>query len=237
MEGVSLPFRPAMIVFVFLGVIILILGALSLHAITRERNAPTWKGTIASPVASSTTVALDQSIIVTSSFSTTTNQSEILVELNRYWLERVNVLRRDKQLSILVSDTRLIATSAEWATEMMQRGEITHERRDGKTMHQWIDTKGLDFTERNSEFGWRTNYFVENIARFYAEPTIVGMETALDRVLEDFLSEGPGGAHYESIYYPDWNSVGLGYAFQATEEENARVYFAFHYGSLELTRP
>ena len=161
----------------------------------------------------------------------------MLVELNLYWLERINGLRREKQLPLLVTDQRLVDTAGEWATEMERRGEITHVRTDGKTMHQWIDTKQLDFTERGSKNGWKRNYFVENIARFYAESSVVGMKQALDRILVDFLSEGPGGDHYESIYHQDWNSVGLGYAIHVAENESERVYFVFHYGSLNLIRP
>jgi uncharacterized protein YkwD len=73
---------------------------------------------------------------------------------------------------------------------------------------------------------------VENIARFYAEPTTEDLQRALDEALAWFLAEGPGGDHYESIHHPDWNSVGVGYAFDPTEQQH-RVYFVFHYGHLQ----
>lgn len=130
------------------------------------------------------------------------------------------------------TDERLVATAKAWADEMAARGEVTHERLDGKTMHQWIDTKELPFSERGSEDGWHTNYFVENIARFYAEPTLEDMKRALDETLARFLAEGPGGDHYESIYHPDWNRVGTGFSFEESEGPS-RAYFVFHYGSLK----
>lgn len=237
METISVRVSPKVIAFVLIGAILLIAGALSLSARHRENDVATWGGTIASSAATSTTpvqmpVTIDQAPIV----SVSTNQSELLPELNRYWVERINRLRAEKRLSLLVTDQRFVATAGEWATEMERRGEITHVRIDGKTMHQWIDTKQLDFTKRGSENGWKTNYFVENIARFYAKSSVVGMEQALDRILDDFLAEGPGGDHYESIYHPDWNSVGLGYAIHV-QDASERVYFVFHYGSLNPVQP
>lgn len=226
-----------MIGFVALGVIVLIVGALILNWRIRASEVASWKGTIASSVSTSTSLAPEPIKVEVPSVSTSTNQLDVLSELNRYWLERVNQKRQEKQLQILVTDQRLIDTAGEWATEMERRGEITHERMDGKSMHQWIDAKQLDFTERNIEGGWKRNYFVENIARFYAEPSTEGLKVALDKILADFLDEGPGGAHYESIYHLDWNSVGLGYAVHSAAEESPRIYFAFHYGSLKRVQP
>jgi uncharacterized protein YkwD len=230
--------RPATILIVIFGLVILIAGALIVHGYTKQRELVSWKGTISSSAASATVAgSVDNEINIDQTHSASTSQSEMLAELNRYWLEQVNGLRREKQLSVLVTDPRLVATAGEWAGEMERRGEITHERMDGKSMHQWIDTKQLDFTERHSEGGWKTNYFVENIARFYTELSVDQMKLALDRILADFLSEGPGGAHYESIYYLDWNSVGLGYASHESETEPPRMYFVFHYGSLNPAKP
>jgi uncharacterized protein YkwD len=226
-----------MIGLVILGVIILIVGALILNSRIRESRVASWKGTIVSSVSTSTQLVREPVKVEVSSVSTSMNQPEVLSELNRYWLERINQLRREKQLQALVTDQRLIATAGEWAAEMERRGEITHDRVDGKTMHQWIDTKQIDFTERNAENGWKRNYFVENIARFYAEPSMEGLKVALDKILVDFLDEGPGGAHYESIYHLDWNSVGLGYVVHSAAGEPARIYFAFHYGSLKPVQP
>ncbi|MCC7522689.1 CAP domain-containing protein [Candidatus Uhrbacteria bacterium] len=154
-------------------------------------------------------------------------------DTNRYWLEKINELRKQKNVRLLAVDPRLIQTAADWADEMKTRGEITHTRTDGKTMHEWIGTKNISFTKQGAPNGWKSNYFVENIARYYAEPTDSGLNTALDKVLAEFVAEGPGGDHYESIYHPDWNSVGVGHAYEPAEHGNVRVYFVFHYGSLE----
>jgi uncharacterized protein YkwD len=232
---VSGPVRPVTVLIALIGFVVLVLAALVVHRYTKTQLV-SWKGTISSAASVESIERIDEPVrsVVPSS---TNNQLEILAELNRYWLERVNALRRERQLPVLLSDQRLIATAGEWAVEMERRGEITHDRADGKSMHQWIDTKDIDFTERNAENGWKRNYFVENIARFYAEPSIDGLRVALDKILADFLDEGPGGAHYESIYHLDWNSVGLGYAVHLVVGESPRIYFAFHYGSLKSVQP
>lgn len=203
-------------VLVYLG---LFTGAYIYGGRAQEKNTAFWSGTL-----SSAPVSVPEPTPVSETKD---------VNLNEYWLGKINALRLQKNVRPLVVDTRLIKTASAWASEMQKRGEITHTRTDGKTMHQWIDAKNLAFTKRGAEHGWRTNYFVENISRFYAKPTDAGLKQALDKTLEAFLSEGPGGDHYESIYHPDWNSVGLGYAFQPSEDKMVRVYFAFHYGSLE----
>lgn len=233
---VSGPVRPVTVLIALVGLVLLVLAALAVQRYTKTQVV-SWKGTISSAAVVESAARVDEPVQVFVSSSTYNNQSETLAELNRYWLERVNALRRERQLPILLSDQRLIATAGEWAAEMERRGEITHDRVDGKTMHQWIDTKQIDFTERNAENGWKRNYFVENIARFYAEPSIDGLRVALDKILVDFLDEGPGGAHYESIYHLDWNSVGLGYAVHSVAGEPPRIYFTFHYGSLKPVQP
>lgn len=190
------------------------------------RAVVSWSGTISSGAPTSTPES-PTAPVVTVEYG----QTDLTAELNEYWLAKINALRTERGVRALRLDERLAVTAGEWATEMASRREITHRRMDGKTMHQWIDTKGLPFSERGSEDGWRTNYFVENIARFYAEPTSEDMKRALDEISGWFLAEGPGGDHYESIFHPDWNRVGLGYAFDPAEE-HSRAYFVFHYGNL-----
>lgn len=203
-------------ILIYLG---LFIGASIYGGRAQENNTAFWSGTL-----SSAPVFVPEPVPVSETKH---------VDLNGYWLEKINELRLQKNLRPLVIDSRLIETATVWATEMQKRGEITHTRTDGKTMHQWIDTKSLAFTKHGAANGWRTNYFVENIARFYAEPSNTGLKQALDKTLDAFLSEGPGGDHYESIYHPDWNSVGLGYSYVPSDDKTVRVYFAFHYGSLE----
>lgn len=191
------------------------------------RPVSTWSGTIASGgVAGATESEPPRPVVIIEQ-----GHTDLEVELNRHWLGKVNALRKEKGLRALRVDQRLVATAKIWADEMASRREVTHERLDGHSMHQWIDARGLPFTERGGEFGWKTNYFVENIARMYAEPTPGDMRRALDDVLAFFLTEGPGGDHYESVLHLDWNSVGLGFAFDPVEP--GRAYFVFHYGSLK----
>ncbi len=197
------------------------------RAQTEARAVVSWSGTISSAAPTSTSEFEPQRPVVTIEPA----PEDLEIELNRYWLRKINELREEKGLRVLRFDDRLAATAEAWANEMASRREVTHARVDGKTMHQWIDTKGLPFAERG-EHGWKTNYFVENIARFYAQPTTEDMQRALDEILGWFLAEGPGGDHYESIYHPDWNSVGMGYAVNPTEEQR-RAYFVFHYGRLQ----
>lgn len=202
--------------FIIIGVVILsytslLLISWILGGRAQQKHSRFWSGTLSSSV----------------------QMEEKPPDINRYWLEKINSLRIQKNLRPLKTDSHLIGTAEIWAKEMQMRGEISHTRLDGKTMHQWIDEKQLPFTERGTADGWKSNYFVENIARYYAEPTEAGLTIALDKILNEFLSEGPGGDHYESIYHPDWNSIGVGHAYQPAEDGVARVYFVFHYGSLK----
>lgn len=158
-----------------------------------------------------------------------------LAALNQYWLGKINALRAERGLRQLVLDQRWVATATEWATYMGGIGVSTHTRPDGKTMHQWIDTKGLDFTVRYSEDGWKSNYFTENIAWGIASD---GSTEATKKVLDDtlafYLSEAPyNGDHYRTIYHADWNSVGLGFYF-VPSTYGYKVFVAIHYGSLAL---
>ena len=158
-----------------------------------------------------------------------------LVTLNTYWLQKINTLRSAKGLRELILDQRFVNTAAEYAAYMGQTGATNHERPRGMTMHQWINTKGVVFTDRHSDGGWETNYFTENISWGYADGTTESVQKALDQALEFFLSEkASNGPHYRTIYHPDWNSVGLGFYFEPVESGKYKVYVAYHYGSLAM---
>ncbi len=104
-----------------------------------------------------------------------------VVELNRYWLGEINALRATRGLRQLVIDKRWVDTASEWAGYMGVNDALTHNRPDGKTMHQWIDAKGLAFTVRNSlPDGWVTNYFTKNIFWDFTDASMKGAERALD---------------------------------------------------------
>lgn len=155
-----------------------------------------------------------------------------LVELNKYWLAKINAVRAKKGLRQLVLDQRLINTATEWSNVMGKQDELTHDRANGQTMHQWIDTKDITFTERNSTDGWTSNYFTENIARDYVANDMTDAKQALSRTMDAFLSEGESGDHYRTIYHADWNAVGVGFYFTKLSYSNAKVYMTFHYGSV-----
>jgi uncharacterized protein YkwD/SH3-like domain-containing protein len=158
-----------------------------------------------------------------------------LDEINAYWLTTINNLRAGKGLRQLALDQRWVNTATEWATYMGVNNAATHNRPDGKSMHQWIDAKGLPFTVRNSADGWKTNYFTENISWGYASDASVSeVKQVLDDTLAFFLSEeASNGPHYRTIYHPDWNSVGLGLYF-TPDGSGYKVHVAMHYGSLIL---
>lgn len=158
-----------------------------------------------------------------------------LSALNQYWLEKINALRAERGLRQLVLDDRWVNTATEWAAYMGKLNKATHDRPDGKTMHKWIDTKGLEFTQRYSIDGWSGNYFTENIAYGWAKQgTTEAVQGVLDDTLEFYLSEAPyNGDHYRTIYHADWNSVGLGFYFRP-EGDGYKVFVAIHYGSLVL---
>lgn len=155
-----------------------------------------------------------------------------LLELNRYWVDKVNVLRAEKGLRQLVLDQRWLDSTAEWSAIAAARGSLSHTRDDGKSMHQWIDAKGLPFTVRYSTDGWRVNYFTENISWGYAGNSMADAKEALDDTLQFYLNEGPTGVHYKTVYHADWNSVGAGFAF-VPKGDAYTLYQTFHYGSLK----
>jgi uncharacterized protein YkwD len=156
-------------------------------------------------------------------------------EINLYWQIKVNALRKAKGLRELAIQKTLIKTATEWADYLGQHNEVTHLRPDGKSPQQWIADKDIDFTKRNSLGGWKTNYFAENLGyRLFIKPTATGIKEALDGVLRMYLSEGPTGAHYRSIYQPDWNSFGAGWYPVKNAKGTYTLNFVFHYGSLVL---
>lgn len=155
-----------------------------------------------------------------------------VAELNTYWLGKINALRADRGLRLLVADERWMDTAMEWAGYMGQNNHASHDRPDGKSMHQWIDGKGLPFTVRNSEGGWTSNYFTENISWGYANGSEEEIKRVMDDTLAFYLSEAASnGPHYRTIYHPDWNSLGIGLYLRPTDN-GFKVFFAFHYGSL-----
>lgn len=165
--------------------------------------------------------------------STSTVPSGIdVAALNTYWLGKVNALREEQGLRQLVTDARFVATAQEWSDLAAVRERITHDRDDGKSMHQWIDAKGLPFTVRHSEGGWKTNYFTENISYGTVSGTQASALKALDDTLEWYLDEGESGAHYRTLYHPDWNSVGVGVSF-IPSPYGSKMFQTFHYGSLK----
>ncbi|MEI7741531.1 MAG: SH3 domain-containing protein [bacterium] len=156
-----------------------------------------------------------------------------LVELNNYWLTKVNALRSEAGLRLLAIDQRFINTATEYAGYMGINHKYAHERADGKTMHQWIDTKGLTFTKRYSVDGWQTNYFTENISWDQISGDMNSAKSALDKTLNMFLAEkSANGPHYRTIYHKDWNVVGVGFYFEPISNGEYKAYQVFHYGSL-----
>jgi uncharacterized protein YkwD len=184
------------------------------------------------PIASSVSVPMP----IVTNVSTTSNvvvpDGVDVSVLNTYWVDKINTLRRAQSLRELVLDQRFVNTANEYAAYMGATGAHDHSRSDGKTMHQWIDTKGLQFTTRNSIGGWKTNYFTENITWGVSQATTASVQSILDRALNNFLAEGVGGAHYNSIYHADWNSVGVGFDFRPMGDDRYQVSIVFHYGSL-----
>lgn len=158
-----------------------------------------------------------------------------IAALNKYWLDEVNVLRAERGLRQLVLDPRWQETANEYARIMYENQWYAHERDGGLSMHQWIDTKGLDFTQRYSDDGWNDNYFTENISWGITDDSNDGVEKVLDYSKDFFLGEIDwNGPHYRTIYHEDWNSVGVGFYFEKLESGFYKVYIVMHYGSLEL---
>lgn len=156
-------------------------------------------------------------------------------EINEYWQAKINTLRKAKGLRELAISGQLARTSSEWAEYLGRHEKVTHARPDGKSPRQWIEGKGIDFTERNSEDGWKKNYFAENLGlKLYIKPTVAGVKTAMDAVLHRYLTEGPSGPHFRSIYHSDWNSFGASCYPVKNSQGTYSLYFVFHYGSLML---
>ena len=154
-------------------------------------------------------------------------------DISAYWQSEVNALRAQKGLRQLAVAPSLIGTAHTWATYLGVHGIITHTRPNGDTPEQWINTQGIAFTVQDSINGWVTNYFTENIAeKLHVQPNLAGVKLVLDQVAQMFLAEGPSGLHYQSIYKPDWNSVGVGWYPISNGDGTYTAYFVFHYGSL-----
>lgn len=188
-------------------------------------------------VASDTNEVVDFQDIHVSNNQGGTVPSEIdVIYLNRYWLSRINNLRAKKGLRLLVLDQRFIDTASEYAAYMQSAQAYAHERADGSTMHEWIDEKGLDFTDRYAlPDGWRTNYFTENITWGYSDNSNASVAKVLEDALDMYLSEeSSNGPHYRTTYHEDWNTVGVGLYFEDLGSFLYKVYIVFHYGSLEL---
>jgi SH3-like domain-containing protein len=154
-------------------------------------------------------------------------------EVNRYWQLRVNGLRQAKNLRQLRAAPELIQTATKWADYMGKINLATHVRPKGETAQQWIGGQGITFAQRNGPDCWTANYFSENIAvRLMVEPSLAGVKAALDSVLQSYLKEGAGGAHYRTLYSSDWNAFGAGYHPLKNNNDTYTIYFAFHYASL-----
>lgn len=158
-----------------------------------------------------------------------------IVELNKYWLNKVNSLRAANDLRLLELDQRWVNSASEWSGYMGAINSATHTRPDGRSMHQWIEDRDVQWTVRYSEDGWQENYFTENIAWGIADGTTASVKNVLDDTLAFFLSEAASnGPHYRTIYHEDWNSVGLGFYFKPDGTGKYKVFVTMHYGSLVL---
>ena len=157
--------------------------------------------------------------------------------LNQYWLDRINTLRTQKGLRLLVQDERFVKTATEWSEHMKDLGKATHERSNVWSMHQWFDAKSLDFTDRNTVGGWKANYFSENIAWGYIDNSLASATSSLERTLQMMLRErASNGPHYRTIYHADWNVLGAAFAFKAVGKGRYQMFSTFHYGSLKQAR-
>lgn len=153
--------------------------------------------------------------------------------LNEYWTKRMNGLRAARGLRQIVIDPRLIDTATAYAADQGIYNRFTHTRRDGENSHEWIQQFDLPFTERDVPGGWVDNYFGENITWGYATGSTDSVIKHMEDSLAVMLAEGPGGAHYDTIYHRDWNSIGLGFYFQDVGNGYYKVWVVYHYASLE----
>ena len=189
---------------------------------------------VTTTVATTTNVATTSSIISLHVASSTILESITSEEINRIWLELINPLRKAKGLREVSVDQRLVETASTWANYLGQTNKMTHDRPDGKTMHQWIKDQDIAFSERYSVKGWKTNYFTENLGyRLGVKPTTESIKSALNSILQSYLNEGSNGVHYKSVYHPDWNSVGVGWYAVKDNKGTYKICFVFHYGSLQ----
>ncbi len=157
----------------------------------------------------------------------------VTADINKYWLGRLNALRQEKDLRTLRIDESLQDTAAIWADYLAKINQITHDRPGGESMLAWADKQDLIFGNRGSAEGWKSNYFTENLGlRLNVVPTLAGVQSAMDGVLDSFLREGPSGVHYRSLFHPDWNSVGVAWHAKKNDDGKYRVYFVFHYANL-----
>lgn len=188
-------------------------------------------------VATTSEQAIATSSVNIESWATSTVVLDFITEdeINRYWQETVNALRKAKGLRELAISPELTKTATIWANYLGKIDNATHDRPGGETAQQWINNQGIFFTKRNSPDGWKNNYFSENIGvKLFVKPTKEAVKTAMSAVLKSYLDEGPTGVHYRTTYYPDWNSFGAGYHPIKNANGTYEIYFVFHYGSVVL---
>ena len=182
-----------------------------------------------------TTTSAQVAVVPDTILSGTAQSSASMTEqdVSQYWQQKVNALRATKGLSQLSVRPELIQTSHIWALYLGLFDLITHTRPNGISAEQWAVKQGLPFAKQDVPGGWKKNYFTENIAKkLSVKPDASGVKVALDQVLQMFLDEGPTGLHYQSIYQPDWNSVGVGWYPIDNKNGTYTIVFVMHYASL-----
>lgn len=165
-----------------------------------------------------------------------TNSDLDLSHVNNYWLSLINGLRVENGLSELVIDSRWVDTATKWADYMNEIELATHSRADGSSMHDWINSQGLDFGVRGSEKGWNKNYFTENVAwnvvsHNHAEDILQALKETFTWMVNE---KSYNGIHYRTIIHPDWNSLGVGVHVSELDNGHYQAYIAIHYGNLQL---
>ncbi len=146
-----------------------------------------------------------------------------IAALSDTWLAMVNAERTERGAQPLELDQVLTDTTANWAAYMGATGNFTHTRPYGESLLAWVQG-----------FNYPSHDFGENLALVFADNSSDGLEQVLIDAMAMFMSEESyNGMHYQNVIDPDWETTGVGFFFDAFDNESYRVYAVFHFASLE----
>lgn len=147
--------------------------------------------------------------------------------LERKWVDEINIIRKNNNLSQLVWSIDLAKSASDWTRYMSETSKVTHDRPNFESPHIWIEQYQIPFA-----LDYESNYFTENTIRGVfscIEGCKYSAFSELESRIDDFMAEASyNGSHYRSIMHQDWTHVGVD--IQVVDQNE--YYGTIHYGRL-----